>query len=323
MALSDAPLQVVIDRLEAQLIWDYTNLVGCTFATADFLQTFEDEVQYMWTASLSIPKVLFFIARYSTLVNNVLGTLAPGSFPGGSGTPEDCLMALLRPVVGYPLLILAAEGILFYRVYAFSGKSRKMLAYLVVQFLAIHTVVLYFNFKWFATVKFTRWILPTGSICMMTESNSAYFATTFEALLVSVTSAMLIMVVIAYRVHRGLNSKLLTAFYRDGIFYFICLAAVVSANVVENWLGEGAYKFIFIAFEMNLHGILSTRMLLHLRKIGSDIDNVSITRLANIRPRSCSDSQDLDLPHHPPRRPLTNIRFNTHTMDNSNDEAYK
>ncbi|KAF5318385.1 hypothetical protein D9611_013920 [Ephemerocybe angulata] len=286
----DAPLQVVVDRLEALRIWD--NLVGCTFAIADFLQTFEDEletdgnvkVQYMWTASLSIPKVLFFIARYSTLANNVLGILAPGSFPGGSGTPEDCLMALLRP--------------------------------------AIHTVVFYFNFKWFATVKFTRWILPTGSICMMTESNSAFFATTFEALLVSVTSAMLIMVVIAYRVHRGLNSKLLTAFYRDGIFYFICLA--VSANVVENWLGEGAYKFIFIAFEMNLHGILSTRMLLHLRKIGSDIDNVSITRLANIRPRStsCSDSQDLDLPYYPPRRPLTNIRF-THTMDNSNDEVYK
>ncbi|KAF6761761.1 hypothetical protein DFP72DRAFT_630039 [Ephemerocybe angulata] len=216
----------------------------------------------------------------------ILSVLAAGSFPGGRGTPEDCRMALLRPVVGFPLLILAAESILFYRVYAFSGKSGKMLVYLVVQFLAIHAVFFYFNFKWFTTVKFTRWNIPTGSICMITESNSPLLATTFEALLVSVTSAMVIMVVIAYRVHRGLNSKLLTAFYRDGIFYFICLAAVCSANVAENWIGEGAYKFIFVAFEMNLHGILSTRMLLHLRKIGSDVDAVSITRIANICPSS-------------------------------------
>lgn len=36
---------------------------------------------------------------------------------------------------------------------------------------------------------------------------------------------MFIMVYLAFRKHRDLNSTLLTIFYRDGIFYFICLSS--------------------------------------------------------------------------------------------------
>lgn len=46
---------------------------------------------------------------------------------------------------------------------------------------------------------------------------------------------MLIMMFIAYRKHRNFNSALLTVFYRDGIFYFICLSGelTLSAQTVD------------------------------------------------------------------------------------------
>jgi hypothetical protein len=41
---------------------------------------------------------------------------------------------------------------------------------------------------------------------------------------------MFIMMYLAFRKHRDLNSPLLTMFYRDGIFYFVCLSGMLASS---------------------------------------------------------------------------------------------
>ncbi|KAF5318408.1 hypothetical protein D9611_013919 [Ephemerocybe angulata] len=304
----EVPLDEAVERLQAQFSWNYTII--------DFLQTFPDEVRLMWSARLSIPKVLFYLARYFTLLNNIMVVLlAPGV---SRSSNEGCIGALSGAAVLSPLAVSSAEAILFYRVWAFSGKSRRMLAYLVIQFIGIHSLVLYTVVKWLISVKYTRWSLPSanGPICIMTEANPFLLLWTYAAVLSSVIGAMVIMVFIAYREHRGLNSRLLTVFYQDGIYYFIVLAIMASANVAVNWLAYGGYKLILVQFEVDLHGILSTRMLLHLRQVGTEFDAVSITRIARI------DSSEVSAPRRRfPRYPriLSPLRFRERTTGISKD----
>jgi hypothetical protein len=82
---------------------------------------------------------------------------------------------------------------------------------------------------------------------------------------------MFIMMYIAFRKHKNFNSTLLSVFYRDGIFYFICLSgaskclfsdvsstgswcvdydvALASANIVVNLAApEGGFKFLLVQY---------------------------------------------------------------------------
>ncbi|KAF5325644.1 hypothetical protein D9611_000316 [Ephemerocybe angulata] len=232
---------------------------------ADFIHTFPDEVRLMWFAPLSIPKVLFFVVRYYIIVNNVF----------------------------------VALSILFYRVYGFSGRSRWMLVYLIFQFIAIHAASFTLLARYIGTVKFIQWPFPNLN-CMPSEAKASLLGGVFATLLGSVIIAMLIMVSIAYRKHRGFNSALLQVFYRDGVFYFICLSALASANIGVSFAASTGYEYLFTQLEIDAHAILSTRMLLHLRDIAGRDDTFTGSGLSSFNDR---------LPMNSNRVPSSPMRF--------------
>ncbi|KAF5337893.1 hypothetical protein D9611_014777 [Ephemerocybe angulata] len=93
-----------------------------------------------------------------------------------------------------------------------------------------------------------------------------YIGINFSLALLSVVTIMVIMVYIAHRKYRRLNSNLLKLFYRDGILYFLCLSGLATANIVASFVASASYKFLLLETQVLLHSVLSTRMLLHLRK---------------------------------------------------------
>ncbi|KAF5326123.1 hypothetical protein D9611_000320 [Ephemerocybe angulata] len=115
-----------------------------------------------------------------------------------------------------------------------------------------------------------------------TQGSNTLLVGVFASFLASVTVAMSIMVYAAIYEHREFNTRspLLVTFYRDGIFYFISLAAFASANIVIIWIAPAGYQFLFTQFQINFHGILSTRMLLHLRHAARmELNNSWLARL--------------------------------------------
>ncbi|KAF6746238.1 hypothetical protein DFP72DRAFT_1076447 [Ephemerocybe angulata] len=253
-----------------QTFWEYSRRRGRGFLEITRAIYFPkrngtETIRLMWFAPLSIPKVLFFVVKYYLLVNNVFAAL--WTMPTGR-SPNECKSAFVTSAVSSSMLVVASEAILYYRVYGFSGRSVWMLLYLLFQYVVVHTAKLVLLFKYIGTLIFKEWPYPNMT-CMPFDSKAPLFGAVFAVLLGGVTGVMLIMVFVAYKKHRSFNSALLKVFYQDGVFYFICLAALASANMGVSFGASSGYRYLFTQLEIDVHALLSTRMLLHLREIGN------------------------------------------------------
>ncbi|TEB32172.1 hypothetical protein FA13DRAFT_287702 [Coprinellus micaceus] len=255
-------LEYIIDGYNATKYTNYLGVGGFALIVADYLHTLPDEVRLMWPSPLSTPKVLFYILRYYLFIHHVLTVLYGERV---DLTPEECYAGFVRVTVSSAIVITIAEAILFLRVYAFSGKQRSMLIYLSIQFVAVHAGVFGVLARYISTVKYVKY--PFNNMtCMPSTGESELLGITFALLLTSVVVVMLMMMYIAFLKHRDLNNALMMIFYRDGIFYFICISALASTNIFVNFFAPHGYKFLFVQTEVDIHVILATRMLLHLRR---------------------------------------------------------
>ncbi|RXW13426.1 hypothetical protein EST38_g12428 [Candolleomyces aberdarensis] len=125
---------------------------GFALVIADFVHTFPDEVRLMWPTPISLPKVLFFALRYYILIH---GAFAMTYTLPTSLSAAQCHAAFDRIAISTKLAVIASETILLIRVYAFSGKDKKLLAFLLFQFFGIHISELVVFARWLQSVKCT------------------------------------------------------------------------------------------------------------------------------------------------------------------------
>ncbi|KAJ3532515.1 hypothetical protein NMY22_g7710 [Coprinellus aureogranulatus] len=251
---------------------------GHALVVADFLHTFPDEVRLMWPTPFSLPKVLFFALRYYVMVQTAFA--ASYGLPRGM-SPEQCEAAFLRigsrSLHRSPCMSLTARHLVSSIIVMIASEGRDTVRP-SVRFLreeqetigvsdlpAIHATAFALLTKFIKTVHFVKFPID-NLVCMPAQARNVMLSGVFALLLGSVVIVMFIMMYLAFRKHRDLNSALLTIFYRDGIFYFICLSILASGNIIVNLAApSGGMKFLLVQTEVNLHVILSTRMLLHLR----------------------------------------------------------
>ncbi|TEB31134.1 hypothetical protein FA13DRAFT_1791839 [Coprinellus micaceus] len=260
---TQALIALLVEAQRAVKIVGYVTMSSHALVIADFVHTFPDEVRLMWPTPLSLPKVLFFIPRYYIFANNVFWAL---SMYRTDLTPEECTIDFRRLTLSSQMVVLISEAILFFRVYAFSGENKKLLVWLVLQFLGLYIGgKVYLLVKYMQSVKFVQFPF-TGMYCIPAEVEHQYLSYVFALLLVNIVVIMGIMMVLAFLKHRNLKSNLLRVFYRDGIYYFVLLSSFAIANIIINAaFSNGGLEYLFINMEVNLHVILSTRMILHLR----------------------------------------------------------
>lgn len=236
---------------------------GITLILLEFIHSLPDEIHLLWPAPWSIPKALYYFVRYCTLLIIVATSLA--TFPP-TLTVLQCRRLFILSGVACATVVFASEAILFVRVWAFSGRGRKMLVYLILQYFAVQGTLLVLVIKFVGGIYFIRYPFADMQFCRPLRGDNSLIGVAFALLLSSITVIMLIMAYLAHRRHRGLKSEILSVFYRDGVTYFICLSAMTSVNVFVNFAAPTDFQFLFLGLEVALHGILSTRMILHLRR---------------------------------------------------------
>ncbi|KAJ3535082.1 hypothetical protein NMY22_g6649 [Coprinellus aureogranulatus] len=210
----------------------------------------------MWPTPFSLPKVLFFALRYYVMVQTAFA--ASYGLPRGM-SPEQCEAAFLRIGISSIIVMIASE------VLGKSATRDLVFDSPLTTPQAIHATAFALLTKFIETVHFVKFPID-NLVCMPAQARNVMLSGVFALLLGSVVIVMFIMMYLAFRKHRDLNSALLTIFYRDGIFYFICLSVLASGNIIVNLAApSGGMKFLLVQTEVNLHVILSTRMLLHLR----------------------------------------------------------
>ncbi|KAF6753322.1 hypothetical protein DFP72DRAFT_902745 [Ephemerocybe angulata] len=230
---------------------------------ADFIHTFSEEVRLMWPIPLSSVKVLFFVARYYTLLHLGLSAMqgAPrhASHHLRSGlTPGECTRAFVQLFISSSMAVLSAEVILYMRVYALSGMNKRLMAYLAIQYL-VHLRLL-------TPSPLTVEPSPIPNLpCIPIYIDRSAAGIVFCLSLASTIAIMAIMVYISRRQYRDFESSLISLFFRDGVLYFICLSTLTCANIVSSNVAPPPYKFITLEPQVLSHSILATRMLMHLR----------------------------------------------------------
>ncbi|TFK28553.1 hypothetical protein FA15DRAFT_42915 [Coprinopsis marcescibilis] len=160
--------------------------------------------------------------------------------------------------------MMVAEAIMFIRLYAISGLSKRMGIWLVCQFLGVHVSVLVLFSLFVKSVVFA--VSPLRGIpgCLPRRFDSSKLVTVFGLVVASQLAIMLMSTWIGFRKYRASASPILVVFYRDGLFYFVSLAVVTVGNILFDSFGPPELSFMLALPQGVLHSVFSCRLVLHM-----------------------------------------------------------
>ncbi|KAJ3532997.1 hypothetical protein NMY22_g7520 [Coprinellus aureogranulatus] len=116
---------------------------------------------------------------------------------------------------------------------------------------------------------------PTILGCLPIKGNANHLSVLYILIVASELSILAITVLILLLKYKRSRSRLVTIFYRDGLIYFLIITALSVGNIICNFVAPQGYSYLLAHPQLVLHSIMSTRMVLHMRKVnespGTDI----------------------------------------------------
>ncbi|KAJ8515754.1 hypothetical protein ONZ45_g6860 [Pleurotus djamor] len=221
----------------------------------DHIITFHNEVQYVWSGSWCLGKVLYFLTRYSPYLNIIF---ALWRYMGPSDMPTQLCDNLIRAGGWINVFALVvAEVIMLLRVWAMHNQSRRCGVLLLV--LAVACAV------------FGDTALAGAALrgCHFKyESNNTFISylvlMVFEIIMLNLTVIKGLKDL--HPISQCSSSSFLFKFYQDGVLYYVALASISLANVLVLLLASLHFAALLAAPQHAFHSILSARILLRLRK---------------------------------------------------------
>lgn len=259
-----AQLAVLFDAIKANRVVNYAYVASCTILTFDYFITLPQEIDLMWPASLSIPKVLFLVLRVWQFFHLALGF---GYYTNTSTVGASCNAGLDRHAYSSIAGSTVCEAVNYLRIYGFAGRNRALGFFLVPAFVGTATSQMYFVWKFQKTVKFAE-IPWEGVGCIPSEGDNRWLSVVFILVFANLAIVTGCMVILAFRKRRQFQGvgSLVELFYRDGIFYFIALGTLATANIIFEYTAPtNGLQFTMVQMQVFLHQILTSRMLIHLR----------------------------------------------------------
>ncbi|KAG2032483.1 hypothetical protein BDR03DRAFT_1002606 [Suillus americanus] len=233
----------------------------------DYFLTFGAEVRWTWNRRWNASRVLFVISRYVAFV-------AAGMTSYGEQLP------VTSPAI-HIISIVAAEGLLIIRTYAFWKQSKKVLAVLLV--LAAICIA--------CGVSITQVVNnlaapanpsdpPTSNCTFEAGRSSAIqygFLVAFELLIMSLT------VFKRYQDYRDSNSRLVRAVFQGGVRYMTAIIFVSVANILIMSVVPVSYDEMMDVPQLVLHSMLASRVLFSLRESDHEMDGTTL-QMSAFRP---------------------------------------
>ncbi|KAG1747649.1 hypothetical protein EDB19DRAFT_279391 [Suillus lakei] len=207
----------------------YCNVAGLGVLIFDYFLTLEPEVRWTWNRRWNVTRILFVMSRYMAFA--AVGMTSYAAI--ATRANQDCSHFDLASNAIHIISIVAAEGLLIIRTYAFWKQNKKLLAILLV--LAAISIA--------CAVSITQVVNnltaapvdpsapPTSNCTFETSRNSAIqygFLVAYELLLMS------LMVFKRYQDYRDYNSRLVRVIFQDGVRY---MTAIIFFSVVNMCVG--------------------------------------------------------------------------------------
>ncbi|KAH6919292.1 hypothetical protein BKA70DRAFT_1417268 [Coprinopsis sp. MPI-PUGE-AT-0042] len=245
----------------------YVDVAALTYILADYAQTFEWEVKYMWGGKRSLIKLVYFVGRYLGVLDFPL--MFVYSHHVGKLTPKDC--HILYTIGGFSALTGATAGevLMFLRVWVLSGCTKKMGWYLTVQFTLSLTAIVVLAGFYLDSLVFTTSPLPNHISCFQLSGDRFKLALMYSFVLIHQFAVMMLSLYFGVASFRHSKSPLLLILYRDGTLYFATLSLISIANIAVITAGPPEYQNLFLLLQRTAHSTLSTRTILKMREMAS------------------------------------------------------
>lgn len=236
---------------------------------AEALHCLPLEISLIWARKWNLGKVLYLLARYLVFVELI------GPAPFISLSPNlsvnQCQWVFVFGALLTVVEVTVAEAILFLRVYAIGGTDRRLGAFLLTIFVGIHSAAYALLFKFITSIVYAPSPYPELIPCYTFKAEAHLLSVAFILLLVSELAILVITIWLCFSKHKSTKSPLIATFSRDGLIYFLLLSAVSAGNIICNLVAPLGYIYMLTVPQMVLHSTLSTRMVLHVRKLGPGI----------------------------------------------------
>ncbi|KAG1896659.1 uncharacterized protein F5891DRAFT_1192766 [Suillus fuscotomentosus] len=296
----------------------YCNVASLGVLIFDYFLTLEPEIRWTWNRRWNVARVLFVISRYMAFVAAVLTSYAILATRANENDDEYSArtsaglqmvidtLNIQRFVIDFItaihiISIIAAEGLLIIRTYAFWKQSKKLLAVLLVlaaicigcgvgltDFVGGLLAVPVNPSGGFASFSFLivdekcAFQAPPTSNCTFQAGRSSAiqygFLAAYEILL------LFLMVFKRYKDYRDSNSRLVGAVFQGGVWYLTPIISVSVANTLITILVPQSYNEMLDLPQLVLHSMLASRVLFSLRESDQDELDWATLQMSTFRP---------------------------------------
>lgn len=269
------PPSVEVLVLTEQTIYTsrYASLAAAAIIVYDHLLTLDNEFELIWKSSWSIPKALFLINRYYSLISVVVNNYA---LFGTTLTTSGCLR--FYHWQGWTGLIacMIAETILQMRLYALYFLNKKVLCLMVGMFIlatgcaaAIMAIAL-------NNLQAQAHLLPLPGLPCVPTHIPSYFYTFWIPILAFETLLCILALNRGFQSHRHTGApfqsgkRIIGVLIRDSIGYYIVMFATYLTCLLV-WLVNNDLLEVPIGFTIAFSCVLGNRVILNVRKINEEL----------------------------------------------------
>ncbi|KAG2151103.1 uncharacterized protein EDB93DRAFT_1141033 [Suillus bovinus] len=247
-------------------------LVPITILICDHMATLTEEIVFIWCRPKSLSSALFLLNRYVALLANIY--ILIGNFLHASA--ESCPTFVLSQQALVFLQAFIICLILTLRIYALYGRSKLLLALLVI------IIFVFVGGAFVSTVMFGRYpgtvvtILPGGA-CYTTFTTEktivAGLGMTWVVLFLYELLIFVLTVTRIFKIRRLLRLSLtrsrrniISVMFQDGVMYFGVMTLFNIPNILTYYCGSGTIMGWLSTFTSCISVTLISRLMLNLHK---------------------------------------------------------
>ncbi|GJE95937.1 hypothetical protein PsYK624_121290 [Phanerochaete sordida] len=273
-----------INTVRHNRLSNYFDVIACTLMLYDYLLTFNGELTLIWPSSWSAIKILFLLTRYAPIIDI---TIVIWQLVKPDMSAHDC--SFVYQSTGWLLLsgILIAEIILMLRTWAVFEQRRSVAIFLVVWTVvtwAPNMTSLGIFLKSLRYGPLPEQVQHTpGSGCHVTDGSPIVFLC-WVLLMVFEAAILGMMIYKAWKNYRAdRDSAVFRTVFRDGTVFYLYLFTLSTANVIVIVTASADLINLLSLPERMLHSILTARIILSLRRLGSKSELGLSTFSAGVR----------------------------------------
>ncbi|KAH7906521.1 hypothetical protein BJ138DRAFT_1162461, partial [Hygrophoropsis aurantiaca] len=232
----------------------YANVGAFAILAFDYCITFESETRWVWGRKWDIVRIIFTFSRYLPFIGAGMTVYAATHTSGG-------YLAGLEDNIIHIIGIVAAEGLLILRIYAFWKCNKKLLIGLLAYAIATLAAA--------ATVELVPFNLIPGTT--PSGDTGGFEASRNSAIVYSLLMAyeFVLLSLIIYKKwtsYREISDSMVNKVYQDGVFYIACIAFVTMMNLIFSAALPITYSDLLDLLQIVLHSVLASRILFGLRE---------------------------------------------------------